>query len=468
MRSPLGSRALRLAAAIALLTSALAGSPAAAFAARYSTDRVAGVPLSAGRVPYSSAPDVAARSGALVGPGGRTLWTRKAEVRRAMASTTKVMTAIVVLEQCRLDETVRVSRAAARTPYRLGLKTGERRSVRKLLELTLVASSNDAASALAIHTAGSVSGFAKLMNAKAAQLGLANTRFANPHGLDSKGHYSSANDMNRIMRAALAQPEFRRIIAMRSVFLPAYKTRPARRIKATDKLLGVVDGMAGGKTGFTNDARYCFVGTARRDGLTLTASVLSAPSSSERFTAARRLLEWGFRHYRYRTLCAPTQSAGTVAASTNPSRTVSARYAATARLPVLDVLGPVGRERSLQASVTVPVFAGQSLGTVRFVQAGAVLATVQAIAAAPMASAEETVGVVRIEGSADVVVAKAAPTTAWVAPYDTSRPIERVVDLPENVAAPPAPGEVLGAITYSQDGRVLVTVPAVAAEVSDG
>ena len=160
--TPRRSRARRL----ALLA------PASALASRLSTDRIAGIPRSAGQVPASAWPDISARSGALVGPDGRTLWTRKTSVRRSMASTTKVMTALVVLENRDLDEVVRVSSAADRTRYGTGLRTGERLTVRKLLELTLVASSNDAAAALAISTGGSISGFSKMMNKRAAELGL--------------------------------------------------------------------------------------------------------------------------------------------------------------------------------------------------------------------------------------------------------------------------------------------------------
>ena len=169
---------------------------------------------------------------------------------------------------------------------------------------------------------------------------------------------------------------------MRSVYLPRYKSRPARRIKSTNHLWGVVDGMRGGKTGFTNHARYCFVGSASRDGMTLTSVVLGSPSSADRFTSSRRLLEWGFKHYRIKQLCASTQSAGVLPISGTASQTVGVRYATTAKQPVLDVLGPVARVPSLPSSTTVPVFAGQKLGVVRFVQAGQVLATVDVVAAA--------------------------------------------------------------------------------------
>lgn len=458
------SRAGRTLLATAVLAGSIAFAPLPAVASRLSTDRVGGVRLSSSQVATSTAPDITARSGVLVGSGGQVLWSRKSRTKRPMASTTKLMTALLVLENADLDETVRVSRAAARTPYALGLRTGEKRSVRKLLELTLVASSNDAASALAIHVAGSRSAFVRMMNARAAELGMADTRFANPHGLDAKGHYSSASDLNLLTRTAIAYPEFRRIIRMRSVVLPRHRTRPARRVKSTDELLGRVVGLRGGKTGYTGDARYCFTASARRDGVTLTSVVLDSPSSSSRFTSSKRLLEWGFKHFRVHRLATAGGSVGEAPLSGVTTGTVPAQYAATKSLPVLGLLGGVARDLSFHETLTVPVFSGQQVGVVRFVQNASVLTTVAAVASRPVASVEETVGTVPVLGrDGQSVLARAAASTATVAPYDVTRPVERSVDLATDVMAPVLAGQLLGQITYSQDGRVLVVVPAVAA-----
>ena len=450
--------------ATAVLAGSIAFAPLPAVASRLSTDRIGGIRLSSSQVATSTAPDITARSGLLVGADGQVLWSRKSRTKRPMASTTKMMTALLVLENADLDETVRVSRAAARTPYALGLRTGEKRSVRKLLELTLIASSNDAASALAIHVAGSRAAFVRMMNARAAELGMANTRFANPHGLDAKGHYSSAGDLALLTRTAIAYPEFKRIVEMRSVVLPRYRTRNARRLKSTDELLGRVVGLRGGKTGYTGDARYCFTASARRDGVTLTSVVLGSPSSSSRFTSSKRLLEWGFKHYRIRTLATAGGTVGDAPLLGHATTTVPALYAATKSLPVLGLLGGVERVVSFQETLTVPVFAGQQLGAVRFVQNASVIATTAAVASRPVASVEETVGSVPILGrDGQSVTARAAASSAPVAPYDTTRPVERTVSLATDVIAPVLAGQLLGQITYSQDGRVLVVVPAVAA-----
>lgn len=458
------SHAGRSLLATAVLAGSIAFAPLPAAASRLSTDRIGDVRLSSLQVAMSSAPDITARSGVLVGPDGQALWSRKARTKRPMASTTKMMTALLVLENADLDDTVRISRAAARTPYALGLRTGEKRSVRKLLELTLVASSNDAATALAIHVAGSRGAFVRMMNARAVELGMADTHFANPHGLDAKGHYSSASDLSLLTRTAIAYPEFRRIIRMRSVVLPRHRTRPARRVKSTDELLGQVVGLRGGKTGYTGDARYCFTASARRDGVTLTSVVLGSPSSSSRFTSSKRLLEWGFKNYRIRTLATAGGPVGEAPLSGAPTGTVPAHYATTRSMPVLRLLGGVSRDVSFQETLTVPVFAGQHVGVVRFVQNASVITTVTAVASRPVASVEETVGAVPILGrDGQSVLARAAASSATVEPYDVTRPVERTVDLATDVMAPVLAGQFLGQITYSQDGRVLVVVPAVAA-----
>lgn len=458
-------RALSTALAVCLLVTA---APSFAMAETLPTDRVGGYAVSTPLISDAHAPDISARAGVLIGLNGRALWARRAGTQRPMASTTKIMTALVVLERSGLDEVVTISRAAAATPYATGLRAGERRTVRQLLELLLVASSNDAANALAVHSAGSTRSFVSLMNRRAASLQMEDTRYVNAHGLDATGHYSSASDLTRVMRAALRQAEFRRIIHLSSVVLPRYGRRAAQRIRNTNELLGEVRGMIGGKTGYTGDARYGLVASARRDGLTLTSVVLGSPTSSARFTSTRRLFEWGFRYYRLRSLSTTTQTAGYVPISGDMSRTAPARYASAVNIPVFSLLGPVSRVPSLQTSVTVPVFAGQPLGTVRFVQNASVIATSAVVAAKPVASVGETVGAVPILGRPGVtVIARAAESTAVVVPYDVTRPVERTVELLEGVATPVMRDQWLGWIDYSQDGRLIVRVPAVAASVVD-
>lgn len=378
-------RTLNLFVATTVLAGSVAFAPAQALASKRDSDRIGGVKLSSGSVSKSKAPDINARSGIIVTSTGRVLWSRKAGTERAMASTTKVMTALLVLENCKLTDTVKITRTAARTPYATGLRAGERLTVRKLLELLLVCSSNDAATALAIHTGGSVKKFAKMMNERADELGLEDTHYKNPHGLDAKGHYTSAKDLSTLMRVAVKKKEFRRIIKMKSVKLPAYRSRHARRIKSTDKLLGTLSGLRGGKTGFTDDAKYCFVGNATRDGIALTSVVLGSSSSARRFSSSKRLLRWGFKHYRNKKLATAGTVAATVRLSTDSSRTVTARYSASVTTPVLDLL-KVTKEIDLPDTVTPPIAKGQVLGVVRFVQGSEVIAKANLVAGEAIAA----------------------------------------------------------------------------------
>ncbi len=377
--SPLRTRTHRTSCAVVTLLVTLLLTPSPAFASKLSSDRIGGITLASGAVSSANAPHITARSGHLVASGGPILWARRDGVSRRMASTTKVMTALLVLENCDLDEVVTVSRTAARTRYSTGLKTGERRTVRKLLELTLVHSSNDAATALAEHVGGSVKGFSALMNLRANEFGLADTHYVNPHGLDQKGQYASASDLARLMRIAVKQPEFRRIIKLRTVTLSAYKSRPRRTYKNTDSLLGGVEGLRGGKTGYTNDAGYCFVASARRDGVTLTSVVLDSPSSRARFNSSKALLNWGFKHYRIKQVASADTTVALVPLSHDPSQFVTVKYAETTSTAVLDLL-PVVKTRSLPTSVVAPVAQGQLIGVVTISQNGSVLTTVAAVA----------------------------------------------------------------------------------------
>jgi len=456
------SRALLSLVACTVLFASL--SPTPAKAARLANDRIGDTELRSLDRPASVAPDIAAAAGLLQSPDGRALWARRAASQRAMASITKVMMALVVLDRARLDEQVTVSKAAAEVPYALGLRAGEKRTVRELLELALVGSSNDAAYALAEHVGGSMPAFVNEMNERAADLGLSDTHFANPHGLDAPGHRSSAANIASLMRVAMRDPEFARIVGIRKLTLPAYKKRKAREVENTNELLGRYQGMLGGKTGFTDDAKYGVVTTAERGGVTLTAVVLGARSNQARFSNTRRLLNWGFRHLRRQTVTTATETAGAVPLAIDPSRAVQARFAETTSAVVFDLDGPLDRALSLQQQVALPVFEGQELGRAEFRQGERFVASVPVVAAFAVASAEETVGAVPVADYLDrAVTARASDASVAVEPFDTAAPVEREVHLSHSVRAPIAAGTRLGSIVYSQKGSTIARVPVVAA-----
>lgn len=212
---------------------------------------------------------------------------------RPMASTTKIMTALLVLEHSDLDDVVTVSETAAiRRGSIIPLYAGERLTVRQLLMALLIRSGNDAALALAEHVAGSVPEFVVMMNLRAIDLGMTQTRFANPNGLDAEGHYSSARDLLILERAAMEYPEFREIGLIRGALLPPHPNGTVRYLRQTNSL--VRDGYEGafaGKTGDTPNADRTFVGGAERNGRRLYVVVMG---SKDHMADASALLEHGF------------------------------------------------------------------------------------------------------------------------------------------------------------------------------
>jgi D-alanyl-D-alanine carboxypeptidase len=220
------------------------------------------------------------------------LASERADEERPMASVTKIMTALVVIENADLDEKVRISESAAATgEAEIGLVPGERWAVRDLLAAVMVRSGNDAAVALAEYVGGSVEGFADLMNEKAAALGLEHTHFVNPHGLDDEGHYTSAADLLVMARLALADPYLARLARTKLITFRPDPSGVARRARNTNRLLGAYPGVVGLKTGFTGLAGKVLVSALERNDRTLLAVVMG---SEDHFRDSRELLDWAY------------------------------------------------------------------------------------------------------------------------------------------------------------------------------
>lgn len=233
---------------------------------------------------------------------GEVLLQRDPDLLLSPASTTKVVTAIVVLESGRSPyETLTVSKSAARAPSsKLFLRPGQTMSIRDLLYALLLSSANDASLVLAEGIGGSVERFAEMMTHKAREIGALNTRFANPHGLTAPEHFSTARDIALIFNYAMKNPVFREIVqtktsSVNSIF-PSGPTVRARQIpiRSHNRLLWDFDGALGGKTGYTLAAQWCFVGAAARNGATLIVSVLGSRSL---WTDTKKLLEYGLENY---------------------------------------------------------------------------------------------------------------------------------------------------------------------------
>ena len=215
-----------------------------------------------------------------------------------IASTTKLMTAYVAMKDLPLDKIVRAQ------PYEpeygeslMGLRTGQRISVRDLLYGLILRSGNDAAHTLAIDAAGSEARFVAQMNRYAAALGLSHTHYANPVGLDEKGNYSSAGDLMTLTRQLLAEPAFAKIADSRSAVLRS--VHPRRRIDSINELLELAPWVTGVKTGHTFGALYVLVGSGQKHGISLISVVVGAWTDEERFDGNLALLEWGFSQYRH-------------------------------------------------------------------------------------------------------------------------------------------------------------------------
>ena len=239
-----------------------------------------------------AAPDNSASSAILLhADTGEVLYQKNADAQMLIASTTKLMTALVVLENCALDEKVEIKpEYTAVEGSSMYLMAGETLTVGDLLYGMLLVSGNDAAHALACHCAGSIEGFAALMNEKAAELGLKNSSFKNPHGLDAEGHYSSAADLAKIMQAAMALPDFEKIASTKSY------TVGNRTFLNHNRLLWSYKGMLGGKTGYTKAAGRSLVTCAQRDELRLICVTLSDPND---WTDHKALYDWAFESFRY-------------------------------------------------------------------------------------------------------------------------------------------------------------------------
>ena len=230
--------------------------------------------------PPLSLPRLSAAAYILTAPeAGVTLAEQAADERRPMASTTKIMTALVVLECCPLDAVVTVPREAVGVEgSSMYLFAGETLTVETLLLGLLLSSANDAAAALALHVSGSMAAFADRMNEKAAALGLSNTHFVNPHGLDHAEHYTTARDLAALAAAALRNETFARMVATRTCNVPQNGTGVTRYFRNHNRLLRTYEGTVGVKTGFTEKSGRCLVSAARRSGLLLVAVTLNDPA----------------------------------------------------------------------------------------------------------------------------------------------------------------------------------------------
>ncbi|BCU81707.1 D-alanyl-D-alanine carboxypeptidase DacB [Polycladomyces abyssicola] len=244
----------------------------------------------------STEPQVSAHAAAMIDvQSGRLLYAKHADERLPIASLTKIMTAIVAIENSRLTDKVTVPPEAVGVEgSSIYLKAEERISMGDLLYGLMLRSGNDAAVTIARHVGGSVEGFVYMMNEKAAYLGLENTHFANPHGLDAPEHYSSAADLARLTAYALKNPTFREIVRTQVKTVPWPGEEWHRKWYNKNKMLRFYKGADGVKTGYTKKARRTLVSSATRNGRQLVTVTLNAPDD---WNDSMQLLEYGFQHF---------------------------------------------------------------------------------------------------------------------------------------------------------------------------
>ena len=243
-------------------------------------------------------PEINSRAYVVIDRNSNTvLYGKNENTKRKMASTTKIMTAIIIIENCNLKETIEVSKKAANTGgSRLGLKTGDKITIHDLLYGLMMRSGNDAAVALAEYTGGNIEGFASLMNQKASELGLYNTHFETPHGLDSDGHYTTAYELALLSNYALKNETFKKIVSTKnySITINGFP----KELSNTNELLGNLEGVYGIKTGFTNGANRCLVSACKRNDMDIICVVLGADTKKFRTTDSIKLINYVFNNFK--------------------------------------------------------------------------------------------------------------------------------------------------------------------------
>lgn len=289
---------------------------------------------------------------------GRVLFEKNAYQKRPMASTTKVMTAIVAIENGNLDDIVTVSRNAVSIHGSLmHLKAGETLTLRELLYGLLLCSGNDAAVAIAEHIGGTVEGFIEMMNNKAKEIGAFDTNFTTPHGLDETGHYSTAYDMALITRYALRIPVFNEIVKTTSIQMGN------RYLQNTNEMLTSYPGADGVKTGYTGKAGRCLITSATRDGRRFISVVLFCDSREQRALSSKKILDYAFSMYYPRTVIS-SEYLGTLPVIKGFEKNVPVYVEKTVTMPLSDSeMANLYTKISLPGYVHAPVTEKSVVGT---------------------------------------------------------------------------------------------------------
>ena len=295
---------------------------------------------------------------------GDIIFEKNAHERRGPASTTKIMTALVALENSRTDDIVKIDpRAVGTEGSSAYLCAGEKVLLSGLLYAVMLGSANDAAAAIAYHIGGSIEGFAEMMNARAEELGLSDTHFENPHGLDGESHYTSAYDLSMIAREALKNEKFREIVSTKTKAIKLSDGNVSRVFRNHNRLLFEYDDIIGVKTGFTKKCGRTLVSAAERDGVTVICVTLC---DGDDWRDHRKLLSSGLDLYEKVVLCEKGKTEGKVHVCGGEKVSIEVFCKDRLAVTLLKNHGEVKSVVSLPPFVYAGFEAGRELGFVTF------------------------------------------------------------------------------------------------------
>lgn len=325
-------------------------------------------------------PSVSAQCAAVIHMDtGEVLFVKNGDERRAMASTTKIMTALLTLEEAAVENReVEITREMVLVEgSSMGLREGDRLTLRDLAVGMLTVSGNDAANSAAIAISGSREAFVERMNQRAQELGLENTHFETPSGLDGETHYSTALDMAKLAAAAMQNPDFAAIAGSKTAKVTFLSPEKTVTYQNHNKLLSLYEGCTGVKTGYTKKAGRCLVSAAERDGVRLVAVTLNAPDDWNDHAA---LLDYGFSKMTILTFDESNYSCKVPVAGVGEITACGSSEAVTAALPVSQQ-GAVRRVVELERFLYAPIKKGEQVGTVRYLLGERTIAELPLLAA---------------------------------------------------------------------------------------
>ncbi|MGG3989934.1 D-alanyl-D-alanine carboxypeptidase family protein [Bacillus smithii] len=311
---------------------------------------------------------------------GAVLYDKNSHERLPPASMTKIMTMILIMEAIQeghlhWNDKVRASeKAASMGGSQVFLEPGEEMTVKEMLKAIAVGSANDASIAMAEHIAGSEEEFVKMMNKKAKELGLKDTKFQNPTGLPAKGHYSSAYDMALMAKELLKYPQITKYTGLYESYLRENTDKKFWLVN-TNKLVKHYPGVDGLKTGFTNDAKYCLTATAKKNNMRVIAVVFGAPTPKSRNTQISKMLDYAFARYETSPIYGQGETLGQVKISKGKKSKIDAKTAESVSVLIKkgEALNKLQRDIHLKKDIKAPVHKGDKIGELVLKKDGKIL-----------------------------------------------------------------------------------------------